>query len=142
MSGFSDGGASLYKKTLKSWSPLHLSAKADIDQNLYTLRNRAHDLAINSPIGSAAVNTFVSNVIADGLKVFPRIRYKELGLTAEQARLWRRKVKQEFELWSEHADFLRRNSFEELQRVAFTSYLVDGDSFCLLKRKPPDNFNP
>ena len=39
-------------------------------------------------------------------------------------------------------DYLRRNNFAELQRIAFISYLIDGDCFCLLKRKVPTADNP
>ena len=135
MSGFSEGGASLNKKTMKSWTPNHLSSKSDIDRNLSTLRNRAYDLAINSPIGAAAINTMVTGVIGSGLTLSSRINADELGLTPEQARRWRRKVKQEFSIWAEHCDFLRRNTFAELQAIAFQSSLADGDCFCLLKRR-------
>ena len=144
-SGYSDGGASREKNTLKTWMPKHYSAKEDIDRNLATLRNRAHDLAINSPIGSAAINAQSTNVIGVGLKLFPRIKAKTLGLTPEQAREWSRKTKQEFDLWAKSAlacDFLRRNNFYELQRISFVSYLVDGDNFCLFRRRQPTSFNP
>lgn len=138
MSGYSEGGASLAKKTLKTWIPQHWSAKEDIDRNLQTLRDRAADLATNSPVGAAAINTEVTNVIGTGLKVFPRIRYDELGMSAEQARQWSRKTKREFELWANslYCDFSRRNTFGELQAIAFTSYLFDGDCFGLFKRRP------
>ena len=138
MSGYSEGGASHTKKTIKTWFPRHWSAKEDIDRNLQTLRDRAADLATNSPVGAAAINTEVTNVIGTGLKVFPRIRYDELGMTAEQARQWSRNTKREFELWANslRCDFSRRNNFGELQAIAFTSYLFDGDCFCLLKRRP------
>ena len=138
MSGYSNGGASLTKKTLKAWTASHWSAEEDIDRHLKTLRDRAADLAMNSPIGAAAINTEVTNVIGSGLKVFPRIRYEELGMTAEQARQWSRKTKREFELWANslRCDFSRRNTFGELQAITFTSSLVDGDSFCLFKRRP------
>lgn len=142
MSGYSEGGASLNKKTLKTWLPNHLSAKSDIDRNLNTLRNRAHDLSINSALGAAAINTMVTGVIGSGLKLFPRINAADLGLTPEQARLWRRKVKQEFNFWCENADFLRRNNFYEQQIIAFQSMLVDGDCFCLFKRRAPARNNP
>ena len=135
MSGYRGGGASLNKKTLKAWNPNHLSAKSDIDRNLTTLRNRAHDLATNSPVGAAIIETFVSGVIGSGLRVFPRLNAAELGLTSEEARRWRRKVKQEFEIWAESCDFLRRNNFYELQQIAFQSSLTDGDAFCLFKRR-------
>ena len=144
-SGYSDGGASKSKNTLKTWTPKHFSAKEDIDRNLSTLRNRAHDLATNSPIGAAAINAQSTNVIGVGLKLFPRIKAKTLGLTPEQAREWSRKTKQEFDLWAKSAlacDFMRRNNFYELQRISFVSYLVDGDNFCLFRRRLPTSFNP
>ena len=142
MSGYSEGGSSLSKKTLRTWTPQHLSAKSDIDNNLRTLRNRAHDLAINSAIGSAAINTMVTGVIGAGLKLFPRINAADLGLTAQEARAWRRKVKLEFELWAQGCDFLRRNNFYELQSIAFQASLTDGDSFCILKRRMPARNQP
>lgn len=136
MSGYSNGGASLTRKTLKSWKPRHYSAKSDIDANLKTLRERAADLYMNTPIGHAAIKTMTTNVVGSGLKLFPRPKFNELGLTAEDARSWSRRVKQEFEVWSGDCDFLRRNNFYELQVVAFNSSLVDGDNFCLMKRRP------
>ena len=144
-SGYSSGGASLFKKTLKTYLPRHYSAKEDIDRNLKTLRDRAHDLVINSPVGAAAVNSQTTNVIGAGLKVFPRIKHGVLGLSPEYAREWSRKTKREFELWANSAlgcDFLRRNNFAELQHIAFSSYLVDGDSFCLFRRRVPTPDNP
>jgi len=137
MSGYSEGGASLTKKVLRAWLPNHYSAKSDIDANLNTLRSRAADLVMNSAVGRAAVNTSTTGAISTGLKVFPRLKYKELGLTAEQARLWSRRAKQEFELWSEdiNCDFYRRNTFSELQQIAYQSYLTDGDCFCLFRHR-------
>lgn len=135
MSGYSEGGASLHKKTLKTWLPISLSAKSDIDYNLFTLRNRSRDLARNSALGSAIVQTFVSNVVGSGLKLFPRPDAKFLNLTPEAARDWSRSVKREFEVWTEGCDYLRRNNFYELQSIAFESSLVDGDCFVLIKRR-------
>ena len=138
-SGYSNGGANLEKPALKSFLPQHYSAKSDIDYNLDTLRNRAADLVMNSPIGCAAVTTSTANVISSGLKLFPRLKPKELGLTAEQAVEWCRKTKLEFELWANslNCDYYRRNNFNELQRVAYISYLTDGDCFCIFRRRYP-----
>ena len=138
-SGYSNGGANLEKPALKSFLPQHYSAKSDIDYNLDTLRNRAADLVMNSPIGCAAVTTSTANVISSGLKLFPRLKPKELGLTPEQAVEWCRKTKLEFELWANslNCDYYRRNNFNELQRIAYISYLTDGDCFCIFKRRYP-----
>ncbi|MBR4153389.1 MAG: phage portal protein [Selenomonadaceae bacterium] len=142
MSGYSEGGASLNKKTLKNWMPRHLSAISDIENHLNLLRNRSFDLATNSPLGAAIINTLTTGVIGQGLRLFPRPRFNELGMSAEQARAWSRKVKSEFGLWSGDCDYLRRNSFEELQRIGFQSSLADGDCFCLIKRELPNKNNP
>lgn len=144
MSGYSDGGASHVKKTLKTWVPRHYSSLEDIDRNLATLRNRAADLVMNSPVGAAAINTQATNVVGVGLKVFPRINAKVLGMTPEQAREWSRTTKREFEFWANSlgCDFLRRNNFYELQVISLISYFCDGDSFCLFRRRPPKESNP
>ena len=138
-SGYSGGGANRERNTLKSFLPSHYSAKSDIDFNLSTLRDRAADLVMNSPIGSAAVATSTANVVSSGLKLFPRIKPAALGLTPEQAVEWCRQTKLEFELWANslNCDYYRRNSFYELQRIAYLSYLMDGDAFCLFKRRYP-----
>lgn len=138
-SGYSSGGANLDKPSLRSFQPAHYSAKADIDFNLETLRNRAADLVMNSPVGCAAVQTSTANVISSGLKLFPRLKAKELGLTPEQAIEWCRKTKLEFELWANSldCDYYRRNSFREMQRIAYISYLTDGDCFCIFRRRYP-----
>jgi lambda family phage portal protein len=136
-SGYSGGGASMEKNTLKEWFPKSYSPKSDLDMNLYLLRDRSADLATNSPLGAAAINTEITGVLGSGLRVFPKIKFRELGMTAEAARQWARKTKLEFEMWcnSLDCDYLRRNNFYELQRIAFQSYLSDGDSFCIFKRR-------
>ena len=143
-SGYSDGGASHTSNILKAWNPLKFSSKTDIDHNLSTLRNRASDEAINTPIGAAAIGTNALHSVGTGLTVFPRIKYNLLGMTAEQARNWSRKTRQEFELWanSKHCDIYKRNNFYDLQYIAFVAYMTDGDAFALFRRNMPDNNMP
>lgn len=143
-SGYSEGGASRTSSILKTYLPVQLSAKADIDANLPLLRNRSSDQAINTPIGAAAIQTSTIHTIGAGLKVFPRIRYMDLGLSHEEARAWQKKTRQEFELWaaSKHCDLYRRNNFYDLQDMAYVAYLVDGDSFAIFRRKPPTAYMP
>lgn len=137
--GYSDGGASTTSNILKGWRPLKASPKSDIDAHLFTLRNRAADESINTPIGAAAINTSSTHVIGDGLHVFPRLKFKLLGLTPEEARAWTRKTMQEFDLWadSKDCDLTRRNNFYDMQDIAYIAYLTDGDSFALFKRRMP-----
>lgn len=116
-----------------------MSSKSDIDANLRTLRNRAADESINTPIGAAAIGTNALHSVGTGLTVFPRIDYRMLGITAGEAREWSRKVKKEFNLWasSKECDIYRRNCFYDLQYIAYTAYLTDGDAFALFRRKMP-----
>ena len=143
-SGYSEGGASRTSSILKSYLPIRSSARSDIDANLPLLRNRSADQAINTPIGAAAIQTSSIHTIGAGLKVFPRIRYQELGLSHEEARAWQKKARREFDLWamSKHSDLYRRNNFYDLQDMAYVSYLVDGDAFALFRRKPPTRYMP
>ena len=143
-SGYSHGGASLSNNVLKSYMPQLLSSKSDIDMNLDTLRNRAADLAINSPLGAAAITTSARSTVGAGLKVFPRLNYKLLGMTPEQSREWSKKTACEFNLWANtpDCDFYRRNSFGDLQYIAYYTYLTQGDSFCVFRRKPSTPRNP
>ena len=128
-SGYSEGGASAIKPSLKTWQPQHFSAKSDIEENIDVLRRRAHDLAINSAVGSAIIQTLTNGVLGRSLKVYP-------APEIEDAESWSRNVQLQFNKWamSLDADFSRRNNFYELARIAFQSYLIDGDCFCLFQR--------
>ena len=145
MSGYSEGAASTTKKTIRSWQPRHFSPRFDIDEHIDRLRNRANDLVLNDAVGSAIISTLTTGTIGSGLKLFPRIKADELGMTQDAARLWSRKVKREFNLWANNqnaCDFLRRNNFFELQAVAFRAMLYDGDCFVLFKRRAPEKLMP
>lgn len=136
-SGYSEGGASLTDNALKMWQPRSYSPKSDIDENISILRDRSSDLAVNSPLGSAIINTMVSGIIGSGLKLFPVPIFSEIGMTADEAREWSRATQLKFFQWAESldADFYRRNNFFELARIVYQSSISDGDCFCLFRRR-------
>ena len=137
-SGYSEGGASHNNKSLKGYNPRKLGYKADIGANLSTLRDRSADLAINTPVGTAAINTSTTHTVGAGLNVFPRPKFQILGIPAEDARAWARKVRAEFDLWadSKDCDIYRKNNLYDMQSIAYQGYLTDGDSFAVFRRKP------
>ena len=143
-SGYSEGGASQTNNILKTWNPWKLSSKSDIDQNLNPLRNRAADTAINTPIGAAAIQSSATHAVGTGLTLFPRPRFKQIGMSADDARRWIRDVMAEFQMWasSKDCDIYRRNNFYDLQHIAYLAYLIDGDAFALFRRKPPSEMAP
>jgi capsid protein len=134
--GYSDGGASRTSGILKAWLPRKSSAKADINANLELLRDRAADQAINTPIGAAAINTTSMHTIGAGLKLFPKVKYKLLGIDPRAAREWNKKTAAEFEFWatSKFCDIRKRNNFYDLQEILYKAYMTDGDSFNLFRR--------
>ena len=137
-SGYSEGGASRDNKSLKGYNPRKLGYKADIGANLSTLRDRSADLAINTPVGTAAINTSTTHTVGAGLNVFPKPKFQILGISAEDARTWARKVRTEFDLWAESkdCDIYRKNNLYDMQSIAYQGYLTDGDSFAVFRRKP------
>lgn len=143
-SGYSEGGASRSRSALRGYNPLKSSTKADVDVNLTTLRNRSADLVCNSPLGSSAIGTLRSNVIGAGLMLSPKIDYRLLGLTAEEAKEWQRNALREFNLWasSTACDLYRKNNFFDMQDMAYMSYLVDGDGWAAIKYRRPLPNNP
>ena len=144
MSGYANGGASRNSRILKMWNPQWLSAGSDIDLNYELLKNRAADLARNSPVGQAAITTSARGVIGAGLKLFARPNHRALGISADSAREWARRVSDEFRLWAQtpDCDWCRRNNFFDLQHIAYVSYLTDGDVFCLFRRRRMTPRNP
>ena len=118
-SGYSEGGASTSKNTLREYLPRHYSSRLDLETNWDLLKNRSYDLSINSPVGAAAIATMVSGVVGSGLEIFPTPDAKSLNLTPEKAREWSRRVKSQFEMWANslECDFSRRNNFFELMQI-------------------------
>ncbi|WP_238442611.1 phage portal protein [Desulforamulus reducens] len=142
--GYSEGGASAYKKSMRGWKTTAASPKDDIDINLATLRARSRDLYMNSPLGSAALKTSRTNVIGPGLRLKAHIDAAFLGLTDDQAEAWERKTEREFALWAEskHCDALRMNDFYDLQGIAFLGCLLNGDAFVLFKAAQRQSWMP
>lgn len=142
--GYSGGGASFEKQALRGYWPIKSSPKSDIDTNLNILRNRSSDMAINSPVGAAAMNRYRTNVVGAGLIPAPRPDYKLLGISQQEAAEWRRHTKSEFDMWasSVDCDLYRKNNFYDMQDIAFISSVVDGDSWAAIKYRRPLGDNP
>lgn len=134
--GYSEGGASNAKKSMKGWKARSSSPEEDIDLNLQTLRDRCRDLFMNAPLGRASIQTTRTNVIGSGLRLKSRIDSSFLGLSEEEADAWEQTVEREFSLWADsvHCDALKMNNFYEMQQLAQLMWLQSGDAFSLLKQ--------
>lgn len=143
-SGYSEGGASYVKKSLKGFVSQSLSPQKDIDENLRTLSSRSRVLYQTAPIATSAVKSIKTNVVGGGLKLKPRIDYEFLGMTKEKADKWERNVEREFNLWAESTlcDALNINNFYEMQGLILQGQILNGDGFCLRKYEKPTMFMP
>lgn len=134
-SGYDEGGASRSKNAMKGWNASSRSPQEDIDQNLHTLRQRSRSLMMSAPIGVSAIKTNRTNIVGVGLRARPNIDRELLGLSEEEAKRWCRKTQREFELWakSKHCDTTKVNNFYEMQQIACTSWLMNGDAVALVR---------
>lgn len=134
-SGYSHSGASRRKRFAKKWKYESGSSKKDIEMNRKILRERSRDLAMNSPIGAAAVGTTRTSCVGQGLIPKPKIDYEYLGISKEEARKIEKTIQKEFRIWAESSlcDNNDLNNFYELQQIAFMDWLRNGEEFVLIK---------
>ncbi len=141
LSGSYNAG-SMSRPALRNWNPYAGDANTDTIYDLDILRSRSRDLARNAPIGGAALNTVVSNVIGTGLSMQSNPDAKFLGWNDEKANDWKREVESEWALWcnSLDCDASRSMTFYGLQSLALRSMLESGDVLALtpaIKRGNP-----
>jgi lambda family phage portal protein len=141
LSGSYNAG-SMSRPALKNWNPHAGDANADTIYDLPMLRTRSRDLARNAPIGVAAINTVISNVIGTGLSMQCNPDAKYLGWTDEHANEWKAEVEAEWLLWcnSLDCDASRSMNFYGLQSLALRSMLESGDVLAItpaIKRSNP-----
>ena len=143
-SGYSNGGASRGKRFAKKWKFTSGSPKRDIEENRKILRERSRDLAMNTPLGAAAINSTRTNTIGCGLIPKPKIDYEFLGLSREEARTLEKEIRQEFRIWAESTlcDTADQNDFYELQQIAFSDWLRNGEEFALISYDEEREYQP
>ncbi len=135
-------GGSLRRQSLSNWNPYAGDANSDIVYDLPTLRARSRDLAKNSPIGTAAINTRVSNDIGTGLSFQSNPDSELLGWSEEYTATWKKNTEAEFLLWalSLDSDSARSCNFFGNQALARRSMLESGDVIAItpaIKRNSP-----
>lgn len=137
--GYSDGGASFSKNSLKGFTARSSSPLYDIEANHRTLVSRSRSLYMTAPIATSAIKTTRTNVVGSGLKLKARIDYEFLGITAEEAQKIEEQIEREFNLWAEtqECDALGMNNFYEMQGLFLMGALLNGDGFCLRKYERP-----
>lgn len=131
--GYSSGGASRSKASMKGWDYSSASPQKDIDANLKTLRERSRSLYYNAPVATSAINRNLVHVIGSGLHASPKIAWRRLGITKERADEIAADVKFKFNAWAESkdCDVTGQNNFYELQQIGMLTWLLGGEFFGL-----------
>ena len=122
--GYSSGGASRKKTSMKGWDHASASPQSDIDANLATLRERSRSLYYNAPVATSAINRNLVHIVGSGLRASPKIAWRRLGITKERADEIAADVKFKFGVWaqSKGCDVTGQNNFYELQQMLFSSW--------------------
>ena len=133
--GYGNYGASRVSRAMRSWHVGGGSAKEDIEDNLDTLRKRSRDAYMGIPLATGAIKTLRTNVVGSGLVPTPQVDADYLHLTEEQADQLQAQISREFELWADSTlcDAGGMDNFWRLQTLAFTSFLMNGDSFAAVQ---------
>ncbi len=135
--GYSHGGASYTKKSLKGFRVESGSPAEDINANNYTLRQRSRILYQTAPIATAALKRQRTNIVGAGLRLKSTIDRDVLGMSKEQATDWQRLVQREFALWAGNkraCDATGVNNFYGMQQLVALAWPMSGDVFALVKR--------
>jgi len=129
--GYGKHGASRKKRSMFRWQSGGGDPDGDITDNLETLRERSRDLYMGGGLAAGAIKTVRANVVGPGLRLNAQIDSEYLGFSDEEARRWERQTEREFSLWAESplCDAARICDFYGLQRLAFLSFLMNGDVF-------------
>lgn len=133
--GYSHGGASTTETWAQKYDSESLSPKSDIELNRKILRERSRDLTMNAPIATAAVNSARTSCVGSGLVPKPKIDYEFLEMTKEEAAELQRIIKKEFSVWADttFCDVCDLNNFYELQQIAFSDWLKNGEEFVMIE---------
>ena len=131
--GYSSGGASRTKPSMKGWDASSASPQKDIDANLKTLRERSRSLYYNAPVATSAINRNLVHIVGSGLRASPKIAWRRLGIPKERADEIAAEIKFKFDQWaqSKDCDVTGQNSFYELQQIALLTWLIGGETFAL-----------
>lgn len=136
--GYGSSAGSSSKTSTKGWLASSGNTRLDIDLSAPLVRQRSRDLFMSSGIARAAISRLQTNVIGTGLRLRSLPDAEVLGIDREAASVWARDVERRWSLWadSRDCDALGLNTFDELQQIAFISWLLSGDVIALLPLRP------
>jgi len=131
-------GARTDLRELMAWTPGLGSADQDTLPDLPALRARSRDAERNQPIAGGALLTMLDNVVGWGLTPTAQIDAEYLGMSDDDAAAWQQQAERIVRAVTETPQFDAggRNTFAQMQRLAFRSALSGGDAFAIRRWRP------
>jgi lambda family phage portal protein len=111
------------------WQALGTSANAEVYGGLATLRNRSRDLCRNDDYARGIIRNILKNVVFTGIGFQANV--KQLKDDKKNDNRVNNFIEAGFKYWSRksYCDVTGQSSFEEIQQLAFKSYLETGEVF-------------
>ena len=136
-SGYSNYGASLHRNLCGAGCGTVEARKRTSKIIFDVLRERSRDAYMGVPLATGAIKTMRTNVVCGGLTPTPQIDNAFLGISDEEAQKINEQIAREFALWANKptCDADRIDNFYMLQQLAFTGFLLNGDSWAVLQNK-------
>jgi len=114
-----------------NWTVFGSDESTPADTELALLRDRSREANRNDPIASGATETLKINIVGQGLKPQSRLRPEVLGISPEQAREIQKQIESIWQSWMPYADSANRMDFAEMQLLAITKIIEDGEVLAL-----------
>jgi len=99
--------------------------------NNFTIMQRAREACFDQPSANSLVTRKVDIVVNTGITIVPIPDWEAIGITKEEAREWSRPIEKRFNRWALSKEVSRdwQNNFYQLQRMALTGQIRDGEYF-------------
>lgn len=108
------------------WSVMR-SKPDPVPWDLDALRERSRGANRNDPVASGATDTLRHNIVGSGLKPQAAMRENILGISEDRATVLRDQAEAAFEVWKRNADSANVMTFDEIQLLAITKIIEDGE---------------
>lgn len=139
--GYAQHGASFRRRALAAWLPWAGSADTDIVRNIHVLRARSRDLYMSFPVGKAAIETKVNNVIGTGVRPMPLPDPEALEITPEDAAEIGKIILSNWRIYmeSESCDWERSHNVYSKQAEIYRTKEMAGDAPVLFAYRQDGN---
>lgn len=124
-------GARKDRRQTSSWHAKTGDADQLILDDLQMLRDRSGDAYRNNPLATGVLKTNCTAVIGSGLTLQSRIDRDVLNMSDDQADAWESNTERAFNSWANSTECHvgRDLTFGEIQKLAFLSVMLKGDTF-------------